>query len=194
MGKTELTKRGININRITDKQKMFVFEYLNCMDAKKAAIAAGYSAKCAAVQGAKLLKHKLVKKAIGKLLNDADIDQKLTIENVLQEIAYCSFRNVVDFVNAEGNIVVNDLRKLPIGLQRSIDGFKCRQILNQEGEVVGQEIEVKMASKVAALRLASDVLKLSQPNTINNNLTVLDWDKLLESIKTKVNANIIDAS
>ncbi len=187
MGRTAITKRGTDLTKLTDRQQKFVFAYMESMDAKQAAIAAGYGTKNARHQGAKLLRHWRVKRALGKLMGEFVADETLTIKNVLQELAYCLSRNVVDFLDEDGYLITDDLRKLPLNLQKSIEAFECRQIIDEKtGQVVAQEFKVtKMVPKDRILTLAMKYLGLLvESNTINNNNTiVVDWDKLLEPPK-----------
>lgn len=49
---------------MNSKQRIFTAEYLKCLNATEAAIKAGYSPRCAAVQGARLLRNAKIKEAI----------------------------------------------------------------------------------------------------------------------------------
>ncbi len=177
MASTELLDRGTDLKKLTDRQRRFVQEYLICMDGAKAAIAAGYSPKCAAAQAGKLMRKRSIKRALGKALKEIDFGKQLTVENVLQELAYCVFRDPVDFCDENGRISIDDLRKLPPQVRRCIDGIKCRNTLDDEGKVVGQEVELKFVQKGAMIRLAMDYFNLLQP-TINTQVFI-DWDKRL---------------
>lgn len=54
---------------MNSKQRIFTAEYLNCLNATEAAIKAGYSPRCAYVQGARLLRNAKIKEAINNSVN-----------------------------------------------------------------------------------------------------------------------------
>jgi phage terminase small subunit len=78
---------GGDKNQLTLRQEQFVAEYLKCRDAKRSAIAAGYSPKGASVNGAKLLRHPLVMAKIGestqKLAAKAQVDAEWVIGQLM---------------------------------------------------------------------------------------------------------------
>lgn len=85
-------------NKLTRKQELFVAEYLTDLNAKRAAIAAGYSEKSAESQASQLLKNPKVSAYIdkrqGKRLEKLD----LTADMVLAELKKISFSNMLDYV------------------------------------------------------------------------------------------------
>ena len=54
---------------LTKQQKAFVAEYIKCLDAKEAAIKAGYQKSHAKIQGEALIKKEAVLKELNRLLN-----------------------------------------------------------------------------------------------------------------------------
>lgn len=80
------------------KQQRFVDEYLIDLNATQAALRAGYSPLTSYAQGARLLKHAEVAKAIaerqGKLIEKTGITQ----ERVLNELALIGFSNMQDYM------------------------------------------------------------------------------------------------
>ena len=78
---------GMGKDKLNDKQRLFVHEYLVDLNGKQAAIRAGYAPKNAEITASKLLRLVKVKKVI-----DAEIEKQtkkidITAEKVLQEIA-----------------------------------------------------------------------------------------------------------
>lgn len=71
------------MNTLTDKQKRFCDEYLIDANATQAAIRAGYSAKTANEQGARLLANVSVKKYIEEHMEQMKSDKIATAEEVL---------------------------------------------------------------------------------------------------------------
>lgn len=57
---------------MNSKQRIFTAEYLKCLNATEAAIKAGYSPRCACVQGARLLRNAKIKEAINNSVNERE--------------------------------------------------------------------------------------------------------------------------
>ena len=57
---------------MNSKQRIFVAEYLNNLNATEAAIKAGYSPRCASAQGARLLRNAKIKEAINKSVSERE--------------------------------------------------------------------------------------------------------------------------
>src|SRR6516165_2745573 len=71
---------------LTKKQKAFVAEYLNNLNATKAAIAAGYSAHTASQQGSRLLKNSKVAEAINEEFIPRHERLETAADRMLQEL------------------------------------------------------------------------------------------------------------
>lgn len=100
---------------LTPKQSMFVAEYLaNGLDAKRAALSAGYSPLTAESQGCQLLKHPKVSMEIAKFQGKRLAKLDITAERVLNELALMGFANMKDFmtVDAKGQLADFDYAKL----------------------------------------------------------------------------------
>ena len=90
--------------KLTKKQEIFAAEYLTDLNATRAAIAAGYSAKGADVTGSKLLGNpkvsELISRKTGKRLGKLEI----TADRVLQELAKLAFLDPRNFYKADGSL------------------------------------------------------------------------------------------
>ena len=180
MGTTALAVRGVNPKRLTDKQRMFIAEYLVDMNGKRAAIAAGYSARSAKVRAAKLLKHPLVSKAIGNCQRKDLESLGLDRERIVQELACVALRDPIDLCDENGLIRVDDLRQLPERIRRCIDSIKCRQRTDANGNVT-QEIELRLSPKTPAIELALKHFGLLGPDKHDVNVKAqFDWDRLYD--------------
>lgn len=71
---------------LTDKQSMFIVQYLVDLNATEACIRAGYSKKTSLNMGPLLLRNPLIKKLIEDKICDADNKTGLVVENVLRDI------------------------------------------------------------------------------------------------------------
>lgn len=107
MAKFELVDVESNAPKrlLTPKQDMFVREYLIDLNATQAAIRAGYSAKTANEQGARLLAHVSVKAAIqaamDKRAEETGIDAKFVLNGIVKLIERCE--QAVPVLDHEGN-------------------------------------------------------------------------------------------
>lgn len=79
-------KKGGEVVKLTDKQKMFVAEYLIDLNATQAAIRAGYSAKNADSIGLQLLRKTQVQEALKAAMDKRAKRVELTAEQVLADI------------------------------------------------------------------------------------------------------------
>lgn len=88
---------------LNDKQRRFAQEYLIDLNATQAAIRAGYSAKTAKAQGARLLTHVDVQAAIQQAQDERAKRTEITADRVLQELARVGFANLGDFIRLTGD-------------------------------------------------------------------------------------------
>lgn len=122
-------------NQLTDKQKVFVEEYLkdNELNAAEAARKAGYSAKNA---GNKLLNTPAVAKAIGKEMRLRSERNKVDADSVLNEIASIAFLNIQDFIREDGSY--KDVHELPRHAAAAVQQvFKAYNKVTNEVVVTG---------------------------------------------------------
>lgn len=74
---------------LTPKQQRFVDEYIVDLNAKRAAIRAGYSEKTAEVQGCRLLSYAKVQEAVRERTEERKKDTIATAEEVLEYLSSC---------------------------------------------------------------------------------------------------------
>lgn len=88
---------------LTPKQELFIAEYLTDLNATRAAIAAGYSAKTAESQAARLLVNVKVAAVIAEKQGKRLAKLEITADRVLQEIARLAFFDPRKFFNEDGS-------------------------------------------------------------------------------------------
>ena len=88
--------------KISDRQKLFVREYMVDLNATQAAIRAGYSRRSASQRGWALRRHPTVAARIEVAMADRDEAAKITPERVLCELARLSFANIQDYLQPGG--------------------------------------------------------------------------------------------
>lgn len=133
--------------KLTEKQQRFVDEYLIDLNATQAAIRAGYSAKTACEQGARLLANVKIQGTIAEHMAERSKRTGVNQDRIVRELAKIAFVNLTDIVDEEGRIRSNatdeDLSCL--------ESIKYKESSSDTGDSV--EREVKIASKLKALEL-----------------------------------------
>jgi len=93
---------------LTNQRKMFIKEYLVDLNATKAAIRAGYSAKTANEIGPNMLTIPEVKEAIQKEMKKREHRTEITADKVLAEYAKVGMSDVTDYLTVETERVLVD--------------------------------------------------------------------------------------
>lgn len=132
---------------LTEKQKRFVEEYLIDLNATQAAIRAGYSAKTANEQGARLLVNVSIQKAISRAMTARSNRTNISQERVVNELAKIAFLNINDIIDQHGNLKENVSRDDMAG----IEWIRSKGIETENGYV--RETEFRVTSKLKALEL-----------------------------------------
>lgn len=106
-----MSSSTIAMRALTAKQKEFVRQYVLLNDARKAAAAAGYSAKRAAQEGYELLQHPAVKRELAKTRRTLLDQWREDVEMLMLDTLNCAKRNVSDYIDSNGDPI--PLEKLP---------------------------------------------------------------------------------
>jgi phage terminase small subunit len=154
---------------LSPKRHRFVSEYLVDMNAKQAAIRAGYSAKTAEVQGSRLLRNAQVKDLIDSKNELALGHLGITADRVLRELALMGFSNMMDFVTPQKNgSIITDFsamtRDQAAAIQEvTVDEYMDRSGEDEDGKPEYERVKktkFKLADKRGSLELLGKRLKL----------------------------------
>lgn len=137
---------------LSDKQEMFVNEYLKCFNATKAAKAAGYSEATAKQQGSRLLTNVDVDSHIRAYLKQSSMDA----DEVLFHITEIARGDMDALVDNNGNPDIVSARAN--GKTRLIKKIKQRSITTEESDITESEIETH--DRLRALELLGKHYKL----------------------------------
>ena len=138
---------GIWMAKLTEKQQRFVDEYLIDLNATQAAIRAGYSAKTADVQGARMLGIVKVQQRISEAMAECSKRTGANQDRVVTELAKVAFLNIGNVVDDQGKIKDN-------ASEEDLACIESIKYKKTEGDSVSSvEREVKAASKLKALEL-----------------------------------------
>jgi phage terminase small subunit len=133
------------MQRLTEKQKKFVNEYLIDLNATQAAARAGYSKRTAAVTASKLLIKANIQQEIQKRQNARAQRTEITQDRVLHELASIGFADIADYLSTDnGSVSIKRTSDIPQDKRSAIAGIK-------ENATGG--IEVKLNDKIRALEL-----------------------------------------
>lgn len=188
MGKTALALSG-DCRGLTDKQRRFVAEYTIDYNATRAAKVAGY--KNPKAQGAVLLKKTAIARAIGKIQKGNLEEAILSKEEIIAELSTIAMRDPLDMCNEEGIFVIDDMRKIPADIRRAIDGIRVKQRYDDEGNVIGQEFELKLVGKATAFRMLMEHFGMFAPQKHEISVGPIDWENLFD--ETQQDTDVIDA-
>ena len=133
-------------HKLTPKQERFVVEYLIDLNATRASIRAGYSAKTASRIGPELLGKTWVAAAIsvGKKKRAAKIE--ITAERVLLEYARLGFSDMKEFATWGGrSVTLKDSAGLKKGMSRAVQEV-CETMTKE-----GPALKIKLHDKKGAL-------------------------------------------
>jgi len=169
--------------KLTDKQRAFVAEYVTDMNATRAAIAAGYSAKSAASAACQLLdatRFPLVARAVKAALAEKELRAERKADDILRYIHVAMYCEPLRFFEPGDNggwlIDEDKLDQLPSHIGCLIEEVERRSIKIGEGENAHESTKlwVKLVSKTSAMTLAPKHQLGERAVTTN-----LNWDILL---------------
>jgi phage terminase small subunit len=154
---------------VTPKQKRFVAEYLIDLNAKQAAIRAGYSPKTAEVQGSVLLRNPKVNAAVAEKSEKIATKLELSAEWVLAEIKKLAEANMMDYmtITDSGEAFV-DFSKLTRDQAAAIQEITIDETGGGGGDGRREKVQrtrFKLASKRDSLELLGKHLKLFTDKT-----------------------------
>lgn len=172
------------MDKLTPKQEQFCLEYLIDLNGSQAAVRAGYSKKTAREQAARMLSKVNIQERITFLRAQREHRTQITIDRVLKEIAHLAFSNLSDFVDADGNLIVNlnDLTREQCAAISQMDIIE-----DSDG---GKKIKIKLADKPRSLEMLMKHLQGFAPTQVELSgsvattapVTGIPYNQLLEAI------------
>ena len=130
--------------KLTDKQQRFCDEYLIDLNAKQAAIRAGYSPNSAEQQASRLLRIVKVQNEIDKKMAERSRRTGINQDRVLMEIAKLAFVNIDDVI---------DLHTAEVRADATKEDLACIQSVKIKPTEFGTEREIKLCDKKPNLEL-----------------------------------------
>ena len=150
---------------LNEKQKRVVSEYIIDLNAKQAAIRAGYSPKGAEPQASRLLSNAKIQVEIAKAMEDRGKRTGITQDRVLAELSAIAFAKATDYVEVDddGSVKIKPTAELTEEQKKAIASIK-------EG---ANGIEIKLTDKTKALEMLSRHLGLFN-DKLNVNVEAIE--------------------
>lgn len=164
-------------------QLAFVTNYMVSLNAKKAALAAGYSEASAETQGWQLLHNPIVSKELRKRMKRRAKRLDLTAENVLREIARIAFSDIraVAEIGATG-VTFKTSDELHPDAAAAIQSIQSDTKVGKLGES-STTLKVKLHDKMKALDLAGKHLGLFLSGEGDDPFKKMTLEQLLALVK-----------
>jgi phage terminase small subunit len=150
-----------SVKKLTDKQRIFVAEYLIDRNATQAAIRAGYSGNGARQAGSRLLSNEDVRGLVNQKLTELEEKAGLSAERVMREVAAVATSNIMDgmeFNSDTGELNFKLPNQIPEGFWRAAQEVTAYQLPNDGGLA----LKIKMHPKLPALKMEYDRHRLTR--------------------------------
>lgn len=164
----------------SDKQERFCEEYLIDMNAKQAAIRAGYSEKTAEVQASRLLSKAKVQKMVQEKRERLSKKLGISQEMVLEGYRKLAFYDVRKFYNKNGNLL--DVTELDDETAFALAAIEITEEKTMN-VVTGYTKKIKMTDRKGALDSICKVLGFNAPEKQQHEISKSFFDFLKETSK-----------
>jgi phage terminase small subunit len=180
-----------NVHNLSQKQLRFCLEYIKHSNAKKAAIAAGYSEHSAAAQGSRLLTNAKVKAWLQKQTTQIAEQAGITADKVLQEMAAVGMTRITDVMewDANGNMVMKESAVLTPEQAAAISEVTQVEVVNPKTGDITTTTRLKLHPKVTALTKLAEWLGIGPdqlPPSVQVNIQAQDGSKVAVQINDVV--------
>lgn len=132
--------------KLTAKQEMFCLEYLKDLNAKQAAIRAGYAESGAEVRGSELLSNRKVAERVAELKGQRSSRTKIDADWLLLQLGDEALADMADLYD-ETTGALRPIHQWPkIWRQGLVSGLDVNE-LSVDGKSVGQVVKIKIADR-----------------------------------------------
>ena len=173
---------------VTDKQELFIREYMIDLNITQAAIRAGYPANRAHVTGSGLMKKPEIASRIQRLMDQRNRRLDVKADRVVLELGRIGLSDPIELFDQNNNLL--QMRDIPEDLRRCISSVEVEELFEGSGkdrEHVGRLHKIKFWDKVKALEILAKYFKLIGDDTsgakigVQQNVLInLDFSKMTE--------------
>lgn len=150
MDETQLNPIEDSLN---PRQAVFIIEYLKDLNAKEAAIRAGYSKESAVDIGCENLKKPHIAKAIKEQLEARASRTLITADKILHELFLIADCDINDAFEANGDL--KPISEIPIHVRKAISGLEIEAMYEMQeeesettGRMVRRKVEIGLVKKI----------------------------------------------
>ncbi|AZS50407.1 terminase small subunit [Entomomonas moraniae] len=148
------------MRKLTNKQKLFVKEYLIDLNASQAAIRAGYSKASANQIATELLGKTVVINAIQKAMDKRTERTKINADYVLNRLVEIDQLDVADILQDDGKL--KPIQEWPKAWRQSITGIDVQELMS--GDIESLVKKIKWPDKLKNLELLGKHVAISAFN------------------------------
>lgn len=130
---------------LKEKQKLFIEEYMIDLNAKQAALRAGYSESCAPQRGFHNLRNPIIKAEIARRKQKASDLLEIKHEDVLNELKNWALSDITETLD----LSPEEIKKLPLNVRRLITSYK-KKTSRKDGRTT-TTVELHFVSKEKAI-------------------------------------------
>lgn len=142
---------------LTDRQKIFCYEYIKDLNASEAAKRAGYSERSAPQIAGQLMDNPLVKVMIQSLMDNRAKELEITAEKVLRRIDEIADFDIADLFGEDGRML--PISQIPVSIRKAISSVDVYEEFI-EGVKMGETKRIRLYDKLKANELLGRHLKL----------------------------------
>lgn len=164
------------MRKLTNKQKLFVKEYLIDLNATQAAIRAGYSVSSADRIGPELLGKTCVANAIKEAMDKRTERTKINADYVLNRLVEIDQLDVIDILQDDGKL--KPIQEWTKAWRQSITGIDVQELMS--GDIDSLVKKIKWPDKLKNLELLGKHVAISAFNEKQENN---DQSKIVDVLK-----------
>jgi len=170
-------------NKLTEKQKSFILEYLIDKNATQAAIRAGYSKKTAGSIGDENLKKPEIQDAINKLISLQKQRTLIDADDVINELKKIAFLDIRGAFTDQG--MLRDLSDIPSDVAHAMAGIEVMELYDGRGndrEKIGYTKKIRLSDKVRALEMLGKHLNIFTDKVEHSGNINISFNKCYEDV------------
>ncbi len=146
-------------SEISEKQRVFINEYLKDLNGKQAALRAGYSSKSAKVTASRMLTNDNLKRELSNRLKEIYDGYKDDQEKLLRELAIVGFARITDYIKIDDEeILIKNEDEIP----KEIIGAIAEISISESK--TGKKKSIKLHNKIEALKLLGNYHRIFEEN------------------------------
>ncbi len=151
---------------LSDKERLFCYEYVRDLNKNKAAIRAGFSKKSAACQATQIYKKLQAQKLIQELQSRKIHKLEISAERTLQEVARLAYVDIRKAFDENGNL--KNIQDIDDDTAAALAGIENEELFEGRGEDrehIGTLKKIKIHDKKGVLELLMKHLDLLNPES-----------------------------